>query len=72
MAIVAKGCLDTPLANQIKDMTAVVTNQWMCEKTNGDTLPYIPALVTSCLFKIPALDLFPTVLSSLLATNDGL
>lgn len=32
----------------------------------------LPALVTSCLFKITALDLFPTVLSSLPSTDDGL
>lgn len=40
MAIVAKGFLDTPPANQIRDMSAVVTNQCMQEKTNGKALPY--------------------------------
>lgn len=32
----------------------------------------LTSTVTSCLFKIAALNLFPTVLSALLSANDGL
>lgn len=40
MAIVAKGFLDAPLANQIRDMNAGVTSWCTYENTNGKVLPY--------------------------------
>ena len=49
MAIVAKGFLDTPLANQIRDKNAVATNHGLCEKTNVKALPYQHLQLAVCL-----------------------
>lgn len=49
MTIVAKGFLDTPLANQIRDTSVVVTNQGMRGKMNGKALPYWHLELALCL-----------------------